>query len=80
MLHIQPNNEEASGLALPAWHELKHQVLLLCLQDGRVPLHVAAMSGNLKAVQKLVAAGARQGSPDKVIAQYLEHKCLCVSR
>ena len=45
-----------------------HTALALCLQDGRVPLHVAAMSGNLKAVQRLLAAGARRTVPDKVCA------------
>ena len=35
---------------------------------------MAAMSGNLKAVQKLVAAGARQGVPDEVNAQFYKHK------
>ena len=39
---------------------------MLRLQDGRVPLHVAAMSKNLKAVQSLVAAGARRAVSDKV--------------
>ncbi len=43
---------------------------MLRLQDGRVPLHVAAMSKNMKAVQTLVAAGARRAVSDKVLAQY----------
>ena len=40
-------------------------------QDGRAPLHVAAMSGNMKAVERLLAAGARRAILDKVTSTSL---------
>ena len=76
------NPDECPTLCLPAYgmlagthgqrrqHDLRHRAAVLGLQAGRVPLHVAAMSGNLKALQRLLAAGARRAILDKVPAQY----------
>ncbi len=36
------------------------------LQEGATPLHVAARTGNLAAMEKLLAAGASKAATDKV--------------